>query len=573
MTRGNMRKNHVIYGVKKVAAVGLAMGIMTCAAACGRADDYNVDVEHAELEEMSQQADEAAKQAMASFQDALAEDEATATDTVDVFNNGIADGIYFIGNNLYCSENDVTLINASYDEIVLPEALKEACPELESNVQRANGIFADQAQDAINDQDALSLARDMSKDDPDNFTAFDHDQKCFIRRADEQVLSFALFYYDFEGGAHGYSHYQDLNLDMKTGAVIELDDVVADKDGMAEFVFNRISEWYPDITSEEAFNLEAVKDSFAGTEEFKVAFTIDPDGVTFYFAPYDLASYAAGKQEVKVLFDEAPDLFTGKYTEQEGAWAINFQASDMLGTDLDDDGVADRINLYGEVDEYDTIVSINASVNGNEYKEDLYGFSIDPVLIHAEDGSEYIYGDVAAEGDSAMLEVYSVGKDGFKRIGGLNGGVTCADMSFGSDETSYWSSYAQLYDPACFYLKFRMELVSTYSGYKTYSIGADGIPETKDNSYISGDTYIELTFKKDMLVDIADEDGEVISEEEAVTAGSKGVPYRTDNESYVDLELEDGRLARIYIDNADEWPRTVDGEALEDVFDGVLFAG
>ena len=69
-------------------------------------------------------------------------------------------------------------------------------------------------------------------------------------------------------------------------------------------------------------------------------------------------------------------------------------------------------------------------------------------------------------------------------------------------------------------MKFRMELVSTYSGYKTYSIGADGIPETKDNSYISGDTYIELTFKKDMLVDIVDEDGEVISEEEAVTRTS-----------------------------------------------------
>ena len=47
---------------------------------------------------------------------------------------------------------------------------------------------------------------------------------------------------------------------------------------------------------------------------------------------------------------------------------------------------------------------------------------------------------------------------------------------------------------------------------------------------------------------------------------------RTDNISVVDLSMEDGRIVRVEV-SKDQYPYTVDGKEIEEVFDGMMFAG
>ena len=62
---------------------------------------------------------------------------------------------------------------------------------------------------------------------------------------------------------------------------------------------------------------DLLKEAF--TENYdNLTWVIDRDGVTFIFAPSDIAAYAAGTLEAKISFDKYPDLFTGNYGPAEG---------------------------------------------------------------------------------------------------------------------------------------------------------------------------------------------------------------------------------------------------------------
>ena len=54
--------------------------------------------------------------------------------------------------------------------------------------------------------------------------------------------------------------------------------------------------------------------------------------------------------------------------------------------------------------------------------------------------------------------------------------------------------------------------------------------------------------------------------------GSKVLYCGTDNKKTAYLALDDGTRAAVKIDSYD-WPRTIDGAAIEDLFDGIMFAG
>ena len=47
---------------------------------------------------------------------------------------------------------------------------------------------------------------------------------------------------------------------------------------------------------------------------------------------------------------------------------------------------------------------------------------------------------------------------------------------------------------------------------------------------------------------------------------------RTDNESLFDLSLQDGRIARVEV-SGESFPHTIGGEDIEEIFDGIQFAG
>ena len=122
--------------------------------------------------------------------------------------------------------------------------------------------------------------------------------------------------------------------------------------------------------------------------------TLDPQGLTFYFNPYEIASYAEGLLTATILFKERPDLFQGPYRQPAAAYAQPFPAYYPLTTSLRDNGERDVISVY------EAKGSVHVMLNGtdNAFPVDLA--DLQPVLIHMEDGRNYLYIDGTRQGKS-----------------------------------------------------------------------------------------------------------------------------------------------------------------------------
>ena len=115
----------------------------------------------------------------------------------------------------------------------------------------------------------------------------------------------------------------------------------------------------------------------------------------------------------------------------------------------------------------------------------------------------------------------------------------------------------------------RTDIFGTTSVYKTYHLGADGMPETNDEywAFVSKVSYKVL---KSIKVEIIDEAGNKTGERE-LAAGEEVTPYRTDNESILDMKDKDGNILRVKVTN--EWPYEIDGVEMQEIFENIIYAG
>lgn len=125
-----------------------------------------------------------------------------------------------------------------------------------------------------------------------------------IKYASENFVSILVPIYTYTGGAHGNTGFDTLNLLKEEGAVrrLELRDVFTQSADLKPLLEN--------ITEE----LEAQQASFIVdgsvtlTEQDLSVFTLSPEGITFHFAPYQVASYAEGIFEVTVPLESPEDM-------------------------------------------------------------------------------------------------------------------------------------------------------------------------------------------------------------------------------------------------------------------------
>lgn len=132
--------------------------------------------------------------------------------------------------------------------------------------------------------------------------------------------------------------------------------------------------------------------------------------------------------------------------------------------------------------------------------------------------------------------------------------------------------------PGHFKLISHLDVLSTYSGYKYYHVGNDGLPEPDDKAYTiilytyENEPEHSLTAKIPVPVWIIQADGSTAAAPEQLPAGTRFYFRKTDGRSYVEMELEDGRHCQVRVDIS-SWPRTVNGVDENDCFDGIMYAG
>ena len=100
--------------------------------------------------------------------------------------------------------------------------------------------------------------------------------------------------------------------------------------------------WAGDFYSE-----TVVEDYFKDTPEDGISWTLDYNGVTFYFGDGDLTEPGNGRQVATVSFAEYPELLHEKYRNVPKAYMVRLPLDQSYFTDLDGDGTLEELNCTG----------------------------------------------------------------------------------------------------------------------------------------------------------------------------------------------------------------------------------
>ena len=346
--------------------------------------------------------------------------------------------------------------------------------------------------------------------------------------------------------------------------------MIKDREGLYDAVKNNLRTVYD---GEPVTDSGDMLTQYFTEAEDRLIWVLDREGVTFRFPPGELTSYAVGMIEAHIRFADYPDLFTDKYGPHTGAYVQTLSPYYRTEVDFDGDGEKTVVMVDGDiVDEdnpyaYDTV---NVHIGDAICKTEQYHYGMQAVLLHTEDGRDYIYVVTGSDNDYETLLVFSV-TDGTPALVGTMERSGFAGTYLEGNGDTMRIELRPILDPACFALDTRMDLMSTYGAQRTYAVGSDGMPQPLTDYYEISEKR-QLTSKVALTAELVDpQTGAATGESVELPAGTACLLWHTNGVDTVDLMLDDGRAVRVNVKK--EWPQTVNGIELEEAFDGTMFAG
>ncbi len=479
--------------------------------------------------------------------------------------------------NQYDESEDNNLYFMCYGNNILctPQA-KDKYPKLDKKLNEIAKDYEDFYNEQIEEQgeEAKEFAAERRKEGSEG--CYSRYCETVLKRYDDRAVSILSVHNGYLGGAHPDYYYETFNIDPNTGELYKLSDIVKDKDKLDELLKNKLDGEYPDV---EFFDIaETLKDFDMDLTETKdngddvtyaYDFTLDPDGICFYFDPYGVSAYAYGDQTVKILYDEEPDLFKEDF-KIDGGFISYFPEFYQSCYDLKNDGVTERISLaqtdYEEG--YDMYTALLVNEDAKELKvENTESFKVTPCLVHTDKGKDYMYAFTQGMDDIVTLYVVDLNGEEPER-----GGDTFKSFRWFMGEEDVYGDERPT-DPDELIMAARIDLLSTYNGYFHCEIDKDGMPQMIDKYYTIPENTFVLKSKADLKTNVVDEDGEVVEGNVTVPAGEYYALYRTDGKKFVDAKLADGRIVRLFLQKSDDYVRTVNGQMDEyDLFETLYYA-
>ncbi|HAG70246.1 MAG TPA: hypothetical protein DCL38_09795 [Lachnospiraceae bacterium] len=237
--------------------------------------------------------------------------------------------------NVELKDRDILLATGNFYTIELDEEAKEAWPALSGEIEGLNSMEKKESLDEISgmEEDARYMnetAYDMT---------FDHESIFIPMRADSRAFSYVLIYYDFLGGAHGYSYPSSKNLDTATGKDILLSEVIKDAEKLSDITVTELlkqnEDLYDYFGGEDSLHTEElaadIKERLKNDGE-KLCWALTYDGIRIFFEDYAMGSYAAGSRDVLIRFEDHPEIFTDRFVTDS---SINYDISRQMTVKTD----------------------------------------------------------------------------------------------------------------------------------------------------------------------------------------------------------------------------------------------
>ena len=203
------------------------------------------------------------------------------------------------------NENNV-IANVSWNSLRLSEDDEAKFPNLQKNFSKYNSDALKNAKSTM--YELVDAAKDLSGDDF-NPVNLEGTTRTYLQRSDTKIVSYLEDTFVYSGGVHPDYYYKTVNLDPKTGKELILTDVMSSIKGLPDILETEISNKYDYI----AFDDDQLWEIFKGYSADDYKWTIDYQGITFWFCPYDIAAYTVGPLSVKLYFDDNPNIIRDEY--------------------------------------------------------------------------------------------------------------------------------------------------------------------------------------------------------------------------------------------------------------------
>lgn len=365
-----------------------------------------------------------------------------------------------VSHTVSCEEDGVVYANGCYDEVILSGDYAAAYPELVEYFEETNEDLRESVCDAISDYAVWAKAYDST----DEFCYF-YNLSHTIARADDTMFTIRTVLEDYSGGAHPNISTGAYTLTPQKAENLPLRDILEDPDSFGELVMDELEAWQPEVYEDviSYFSTDGSNIFDDKLAEDTCSWSLGQDGLTLYFSPYEVASYATGAFTVDLYYEIYPELIKPEYVITDDSYMnemIGYVEGDPVDVAFDQaafDEMRESIpvqiknptwNRYLSDSATDQATSLHTLTKVNEQKSDwldteawaaAHGFEL-PMMPYSDD--EYYYHPTyTLEYDYmyAELEIYTA--DGQDRLYYFDFYPFC----IGPDEESYTYADVQLF--------------------------------------------------------------------------------------------------------------------------------
>lgn len=128
----------------------------------------------------------------------------------------------------------------------------------------------------------------------------------------DKVASIIFNFYEYTGGVHGMGYTKIFNYDFDLDKEIKLEDIFKKNSNYLHELSTRAYKEYTRLNNIQGIE-DWVKRGLEPTEENFSLFSFDEYGITFYFSPYQIDSFAAGEKEIFFSYSDLDDILRDKY--------------------------------------------------------------------------------------------------------------------------------------------------------------------------------------------------------------------------------------------------------------------
>ncbi len=447
---------------KRFAVLLLTISMLLCLCACGE-QNGGTDSKNTDSQSTEQDISKPAKQADTSVPSGTEEPSTSADTSADPAIQTLALQKQRYGR--YEWDDDMLLVQSKFSHVTVWQNDTAKTPELAEVLAQTANMVKRSMEDEF-DNLCATAQEELPWSGETSVSTLDIQ----VRRADSVVLSLLSDSYSDYGWIEDFRGMHGTNYDTQSGQELALNNVVEVNNDLANAVANELNshQWAGDFDYR-----DAVQAYFANTPCDGISWTLDYNGVTFYFADGDLEEPGNGGKTATVSFAEYPELFEEKYMAVPAAYMVELPLDSSYFTDLDGDGDLEELNVTGYFDSdvgMYTKFGIYADANGSYHYEDYFADGFIPYYVKTADGCHYLYLFCEQyEGGPVpmfVLRVFDVSDGTVTGVGEMNAGLGYVPTD----------TYRVPTDPEDFYLE---DYDAMAQDMMAFAVGPTGLPELK----------------------------------------------------------------------------------------------